>query len=357
MPPRYYTTNNPLVNSALDFANQFQGLQIGDRNFYTTRYGVLPTVSSPVSLESAIGSPQSTGPVSAAGSGQHTSTPHSFMSEKDMWSSLSEPLTQYGQGAFGPSLLDQYRNAQSGLDALKGLDVTDANRRTAESILGSQKLQAGVGMGLSALQGVTGLMNSFNSLNTIADTSAQQGMVDDISALGTRDYGNYSDLSSGYDALNRQTNFDYDDIRGMNTMQKVGNVASAIGTGASAGMAFGPWGAVVGGLAGLGTGIAGWLSGDANARTEQARLQREAKQATNSAITNLNAANEALTNRQFRSGIATRAAQGGQIERQQMSIKEFADKVLKVRKANDVNRSMNIVRRKGEGGTIIRIKM
>ena len=85
---------------------------------------------------------------------------------------------------------------------------------------------------------------------------------------------------------------------------------SGVTTGASVG---GPWGAVIGGLAGLGSALGGWALGESRAEEAERRLEAQAKKA-NRAI-ELNAVNtrDSILQRQANNTLRNIAADGGRI--------------------------------------------
>lgn len=87
---------------------------------------------------------------------------------------------------------------------------------------------------------------------------------------------------------------------------------SGITTGASVG---GPWGAVIGGLAGLGSGLIGWGIGEAKAEEAERRLEAQAKKA-NRAI-ELNAVNtrDSILQQQTNNTLRNIAADGGRLNK------------------------------------------
>lgn len=277
------------------------------------------------------------------------------MPEKDLYELIAKAQTHGGNNYFA-----QFSNANQGLQALNGagLDTQSQQYQKAASGLKAQKGQAAAGSALAILGGATDILNNtFNAAQT-ADTSQQQGMIEDMSRIGSGDYNSFNQLASDYDSLNSiQPDLSYDAIRGGSTGERVGNVFSSTLSGATTGLTVGgPWGALAGAVVGLGSGIGGWLAGDAKAREEKRRLEIQARQAQNTATRNLAAANEGLMNTQFRAGVGNRSAQGGKIERKQETIQEFAARALKRPRQRDFVSSGRIARRHGEGGTIIRIK-
>lgn len=212
--------------------------------------------------------------------------------------------------------------------------------------------------GLALLNGVTGIVNNFQQLNSIGDTTQQQSQINQMGNIGRYDVNSFEQLNGEYGQLNSlQPNLDYDAIRGGSTMERLGNTLSSTFTGAVTGAQVGgPWGAVAGAAVGLGAGIGGWLMGDAKAEDELTRLRTERYIAQDKALQNLNARMENLADYNFRNTVPRVRAEGGKIERKKTSITEFANSVLGKQKYNDTTRSAGIVRQHCKGGTMIRIK-
>lgn len=211
---------------------------------------------------------------------------------------------------------------------------------------------------LTLMNGATSIFNTSKGIAQTADTSQQRGMIQDIGNIGSQKFGNYGQAISAYDRINSmQPDISFDTYRGGSTKERVGGVLSNTITGATTGAQVGGlYGGIAGGVIGLGAGIGSWIAGDYNARanmqTDNARLYL----AQDRANLNTQAGIEDLQNDEHRNKIYNLGAEGGKIERKNQSLQEFADKVLKNQKSNDVTRSSGIVREKVEGGTKIRIK-
>jgi hypothetical protein len=216
---------------------------------------------------------------------------------------------------------------------------------------------SGIESGLAILNGATGIINNFQQLNSIADTSQQQHQIDQMGSLGRYNVNSFDAINNQYGQLDQmQPNLDYDTIRGGSTAERIGGVASSALTGATTGFQVGGlYGAVAGGVLGLGAGIGGWLSGDQKAEDELKRLQVERDITQGKALQNINARMEELADYNFRNEVPRVRAEGGKIERKQTSLKDFADSISK-RQRSDTTRSAGIVREYCNGGVKIRIK-
>ena len=276
---------------------------------------------------------------------------------------LLQSAGQYGASSFaGPSFADQYNNFSAQGNTLKGLydnkQISQEQFDTAKAGINAGKASAAVGGGLAIAGGITDILtNSFNMAN-INDTTAFQNQVDDIGRIGSSNYTSYDQLLSEYGKLSAAPGeFDYDEIRGGSTGERIGGVLSSTLSGATTGLTVGgPWGALAGAVIGLGAGVGGWIAGDYAADIEKQRLELQSKQNARIASMNLNAAGENIRNYDFRAGVARRAADGGKIERKEQSLQDFAARVLKKRNLNDITRRVGFVRQHCDGGTMIRIK-
>lgn len=270
---------------------------------------------------------------------------------------LRGPLSTYQGGYFGPSFADQFRNAQLGLNTLAGIEnVAPEDRRLLESQLRSQQGNALAGSALSALNGATQIGMAGERLNSIADTSRQQQMIDDIAARGMYGYNSYDQWANDYNE-SLQPDLSFGTIRGMNNWQKAGNVLSSGLSGAQAGAQIGGlWGGIAGGIAGLGYGVHNWITGDQKARVEQASKQNALAAAEAGSLHTMEAQGERMRDADHRLKAINVGADGGQMERRMLSAKEFADKVLG-RKRTGSQYSPNVVRQHCKGGTMVRIKV
>ena len=276
---------------------------------------------------------------------------------------LLQGAGQYGANSFaGPSFVDQWKNFSAQGDTLNGLwqnkQVTQEQFDTAKSGINAGKASAAVGGALAVAGGAMDILNNTFNMANINDTTEFHNQVDDIGKIGSGNYTSFDQLTSEYGRLaNAPKTFDYDEIRGGSTGERIGGVLSSTLSGATTGLTVGgPWGALAGAVIGLGAGVGGWLAGDAKAKTEQELLGIQSKQNARIAGLNLEAAGEGIRNYDFRQGVSRRAAEGGKIERREQTLQEFAAKVLKKRTINDTTRRVGFVRQHCTGGTMIRIK-
>lgn len=243
-------------------------------------------------------------------------------------SGFNSATSKYGNGWSGTSILDQYRNANSGLGYLKdNWDAAGDNAMNIESGLKAQKGNAamsGIATGLSGLSDIAG---NVMRLTQIKDTSAQQNQINDLSRVGLFGYSSYDQLQRDYNDTNFNVPISYKDIRGMSGGEKAGAIGSSTLSGAMTGLQIGgPWGALIGGVIGAGAGIGGVIAGDRKAQAQKDFLENQATIASDTALANMGAASDYLGEKGARWREAHMVAKGGPIRRQ--SLQEFADRVL-----------------------------
>lgn len=276
---------------------------------------------------------------------------------------LAEAYGNWGMNrSTGPSFIDQYRNAGLSLVELDRLKAagelkSDEQFQTYNSFLKGQQGQAVAGGVIAGLGGLTNIATTAIELGGIADTTQYQNQIDDLGNIGNQNYNSFGMLSSDYARLNRaQPQFSYQDIRGKTDGEVAGGIASSTLSGATTGLQIGgPWGALIGGVVGAGAGVAGWLTGDAKARREQATLRTNAALANDTAQVNLDAAGERLRENQHRYNMQNVAREGGSLRKQE-TIEQFASRVLRKPRQRSASPSNRIVHQHCAGGTMIRFK-
>lgn len=256
-----------------------------------------------------------------------------------------------------------YLAAQQAMDEANGMNVPVDSYGYSNNGAGTSSGYGGTGSdwisnGLAITGALTNIFNNTKQMAGIGDTSMQRNMIQDIGNVGTSKYGNWGQVMMDYDRLNSmQPDLSYDTIRGGSTKERVGGVLSNTATGAMTGLQVGgPWGALAGGVIGLGAGIGGWIAGDRRAELERDTLRLNQSLNQDRAMRNIAAGIEDYTDYEHRNNIRTLRAEGGQIQRKESSMKEFADRVLSRGRANDSTRSSGVIREKVNGGTKIRIK-
>lgn len=223
----------------------------------------------------------------------------------------------------------------------------------------ANKASSAIGGALTAVNGVTGILNTALQSANIQDTSQYEGQIDLLSQAGNRNYYDYGQLAEDMSNTDFSVNTDYDAIRGMGgkgvTKEKIGAVGSSTLNGAMTGLQVGgPWGAAIGAVVGAGSAIGGILAGDQKARIQQGFLDANADRATTDAMLNFNAGLEEIGNRRNRFNLANYAAKGGKIEikkenegkftaaakRHNMTVQEFAKHVLAKKNADKYSATM-----------------
>ena len=285
--------------------------------------------------------------------------------------SIDEIAELLGQGAsfknhgFGGSstIADQYRNADMMLDNLNSLeDIHDeANAEYYNNFANQFKAEKGNAVAngiLTGLTGITGIASNAISSAQINDTSLYENQIADRRNFGNYNYGSYDQLTNDIVNQPQLTQASYEDIRGMNTGQKVGSVASSALTGAATGMQIGgPWGAAIGGAVGLIGGIGGVVAGNKRADARQAYLASAAAQANAISNININAANERIAENEHRYKMARVAARGGSIRRKRETVSEFASRVTGQGHIGGERKSpSNMIRTNVDGGVRIKIR-
>lgn len=288
------------------------------------------------------------------------------MEYKDLAKGFASAIGTYpGNSTFGMSFLDQYRDANKGIGYLRNIAKDEpgmAGTEGYQNLLSGAKGMKGSAIAGGVLSGLTAgaqILNNAMQAGQISDTTQQQNQINDLSRVGTYGYNNFDEIARDYASTNFAVpDINYDDIRGMSTGEKIGNVGTSALSGAAAGMQIGgPWGAAIGGVIGAGASLFGILSGDKKARTEEAFLNAQADMAASMANDNLTAANERILNRNNRQGVIHAVAKGGKIERKSPTIQEYANMVLSKPRRREMNCGGRIIRTRGEGGVTYRIRV
>ena len=262
----------------------------------------------------------------------------------------------------GNGYISQLQNSYAKMHTLKDQyntgNISEDKFKAERAGIRSDQVGGYIGATAAAAGGAATLLNSYKDLSSIKDTSQEWNNIYDVENIGTRNYTEFDQLLNDYSSLDGMNkSFSYRDIRGKNDGQLAMGVGSSVLQGAAAGASFGPYGAAAGAVIGLGAGLAGVATGNAKARLEKLKLENGAEMAEEDARLNLGAANESIAEYKFRAGVSRRAAWGGQIERRNQSIKEYADSVLnKKPHMKEHKPSGRVIRTRGEGGTVIRIK-
>lgn len=259
---------------------------------------------------------------------------------------------------YNQSFLGLYQNARR-LRNSEEIATNDNDSGIAiDEALRAQQGQAVAGGLVTGLTGATTLLSNAFKDAQIRDTSMQEGVIADLRQAGNYNYNNYDQLANDYAQTNFNPSFNYQDIRGMTTSQQVGSVATSTLSGAATGLQIGgPWGALIGGVVGLGTGLGGVLTGNAAAKAKQESLALDATLAADASRENFAAAHERIGDNIHRQNAVNAVKYGGPISRQQ-SIREYADKILgKGGPMQRERRTSNVTRIMKNGGCVYRVKV
>ena len=280
------------------------------------------------------------------------------MIEDELRKYLAENYGTYGQNRlFGPSYADQFRNAAAGLRALDESGADGALKDKYSSAFKSQQASAVLGGGIAAINGLTSILGTRQSLASTNDTDWYDNQVNQLYDVGRTNYDSFDQLASDYTRLGYTPDITFNDVRGMNTGQKIAGVGSSVLSGVTSGYQVGGiYGAIAGGLIGFGTGVEGWVSGDEEAKNKVNISKNNAANANEVAMVNLDAAGERHKEYKFRNAVPNVKEEGGIISRQKL-ISDFARRVYTNQKQNDRTHSAGFKRKKTEGGTMVRIKM
>ena len=259
---------------------------------------------------------------------------------------------------YDQSFWGSYQNARHLRNSEEIAANDDDSMIAYDQALRAQQGQAVAGGIVTGLTGATTLLSNAYKDAQIRDTSMQEGIISGLYNAGNYNYNNYDQLANDYAQTNFNNNFNYQDIRGMTKGQQVGSVATSTLSGAATGLQIGgPWGALIGGVAGLGTGLAGVASGNASAHIKQDSLNLQASLASDAAQQNFAAAHERIGDNIHRQNAVNAVGKGGRIE----TIKEYADRLLgekyKAPKYKEHHGfGGKIERRRGADGLTIRFK-
>lgn len=222
-------------------------------------------------------------------------------------------------------------------------------RQFQDATTSGDKWNAAIGAGIAGINGLTSIASNAMNAARIRETPEFDAQLNAIDTIGNADYGSYTQLLNGYQNLGYVPQQNYNTVRGMTNGQKWANAGSSILTGASTGMGIaGPFGALAGGVIGGIGSLIGIKQGDMNARLKTQTDNMNAQIAQNNANLNLATNLARIRDNNFRNKYANHDAYGGKIERKQVDIKDFANRVMN----KPVSR---IVRTKCKGGVMIKI--
>ena len=179
-----------------------------------------------------------------------------------------------------------------------------------------------LGSSLGAIGSSVGtIVNAGIQNSQIEDTSNLEDTIDATKAFQSKS-NDFDSLMDEWSSFNPLDKINWKDIRGGSTGQRIGNTISATGSGAATGAQIGgPWGAVIGGLVGLGSSVAGWLSGDNKAKNAAAKLNKQVKEANNHVLDSLNQRAENIDSQNDFTMLSSYMANGGNIYRKPLNRK------------------------------------
>lgn len=283
------------------------------------------------------------------------------MSIEEIRKKLEENARFSNTGLLGePTIADQYKNADmllDDLDGIEGLDHDSEEYNNFANMFKGQKANAVMSGVLTGVHGLSDIGANAVRSATINDTSYYDAQLDNAARAGNYNYGSYTQLNN--DMMNQPNvaPLSYEDIRGMNNLQKAGSIFSSALSGASTGAQIGGlWGGIAGAAVGLAGGIGGVLAGNANARAKESYYASKAAQANAISNANFNAAHERIADTENRYKMARVVAHGGQIERKRETIQDFASRVLRAPINQVRTRPADIVRTYEDGGVRIKIR-
>ena len=118
--------------------------------------------------------------------------------------------------------------------------------------------------------GLAGMSAGYKGNSTIANTSGYKKQANSIANSSSSAETNDA-LLNDMNSFNPMNSVSYGQVRGASNGDMAKNTLNSVASGASAGSVAGPWGAAIGAVVGLGTGVAGIFSGNSKARREKAR--------------------------------------------------------------------------------------
>jgi len=223
----------------------------------------------------------------------------------------------------------------------------------------TNRLYNGMASGLGALSGLSGAILTGQQLQKVNDTPWFDAQLYDLQSLGSRDYNDANGLANTMAQNNYGVHQNYQDRRGLTKGQEAGLIGTSALSGAAAGHAigknFGLIGDIVGtGIGLFGGGISGWLNmneGRRAARIQTGYDNSLANVAQNNAGLTYQSEGEEIADFNHR-GLASHVVRnGGQIEREQETVQQFANRVLGKKDSILPKRTLC------KGGVMVKVKM
>ena len=173
-----------------------------------------------------------------------------------------------------------------------------------------------LGSSIGSIGGAIGGMAQTGISNAqIADTSGIESQIEAQKNMTIGASSNEDLLSEWGSWTKVKDDYTWKDVRGGNTGQRLTGTLGAAGQGAAAGASVGgPIGATVGGVVGLGSAIGGWLGGNRKAKREARRLNREAREANERALSSFETRANTIDAQNDFNILANFSAYGGPLE-------------------------------------------
>lgn len=173
-----------------------------------------------------------------------------------------------------------------------------------------------LGSSIGSIEGAIGGMAQTGISNAqIADTSGIESQIEAQKNMTIGASSNEDLLSEWGSWTKVKDDYTWKDVRGGNTGQRLIGTLGAAGQGAAAGASVGgPIGATVGGVVGLGSAIGGWLGGNRKAKREARRLNREAREANERALSSFETRANTIDAQNDFNILANFSAYGGPLE-------------------------------------------
>lgn len=173
-----------------------------------------------------------------------------------------------------------------------------------------------LGSSIGSIGGAIGGMAQTGISNAqIADTSGIESQIEAQKNMTIGASSNEDLLSEWGSWTKVKDDYTWKDVRGGNTGQRLTGTLGAAGQGAAAGASVGgPIGAIVGGVVGLGSAIGGWLGGNRKAKRKARRLNREAREANERALSSFERRANTIDAQNDFNILANFSAYGGPLE-------------------------------------------
>lgn len=199
------------------------------------------------------------------------------------------------------------------------------------------------GAALSAVQGITGILNPTLQMAQAPDVSMYQNQIDQLGNFRDGKTWDINQLMENRSSVINPRQYTYEDIGGITDAGIAGGTLSSALSGASAGLSIGGLpGLIIGGVLGAGAGLIGGFTGRDAAKREVEGLNMSARYEAKENEKYFNTQADRIQDFQYDNLFAHRAAQGGSIhikkanrgkfteaaKRHHMTVQQFAKHVL-----------------------------